>query len=210
MASLLGALLLLALPGITPGQTVDGTVCYTARDAAPKRTYTVTAGGQTCRIKAPARMACLIERAAPITPAPPFSSILDSAAPTELCYRARCRPTARRPATLADAFGSRGVTLRAARFLCLPAGGAETIVTTTTVPGGVTTTTRPPRECGFLDGECGGGCPQGQRCSIAVDGCKCRSTTCGNADEPACEGSCPTSDETCVFVLTGCECVDLR
>jgi hypothetical protein len=207
LALWLGFLTLAAASGAASAQTVAGSVCYKAKDRGAKATYTVTFAGQTCRIKTPARLACLTESSAPISPAPPASSSIDPA-PTLLCYRARCRPPARRPATLADAFGSRGITLRAGRFLCLPAGGADTITTTTTVPGGVTTTLG-GRPCGFEDGQCGGSCPPNRRCSVAASGCECRATTCGDAESPKCNGSCPRSDQSCVFVITGCKCVDL-
>ncbi|MCW5891351.1 MAG: hypothetical protein KIT14_12475 [bacterium] len=208
-ASLLGAVLLAAaLPAAAVAQTIDGTVCYKARDTAPRGTYDVTFLGQTCRVKTPAKLACLTERDAAVTPAPPASSTLDPA-PTLLCYRARCRPPAVRPATLADAFGVRGVTLRAGRFLCLPAGGAETITTTTTVPGSVTTTTRPANTCGFEDRMCGGSCPnRNQRCSFAGGECKCLGTSCGDAGAPSCNGYC-AADQACLFALTGCRCVDI-
>lgn len=209
-AAILGAALLAAtvLPHAAAAQTLDGTTCYKVKDTGPKGAYDVTFLGQTCRVKTPAKLACLTERNAGITPAPPASSTLDPA-PTMLCYRARCRPPAVRPATLADAFGNRVVTMRAGRFLCLPAGGAETITTTTTVPGSVTTTTQPQDECGFDDGMCGGSCPKGgQRCSFAEGECKCLNTSCGDADAPSCNGYCD-ADEACVFVLTGCECVGI-
>jgi hypothetical protein len=208
LALSLGLLTLAAAPGAASGQTVAGSVCYKAKDGSAKATYIVTFGGQTCRIKTPARLACLTESSAPIAPAPPASSAI-APAPTLLCYRARCRPPVRRPATLADAFGRRAITLRAGRLLCLPAGGADSITTTTTVPGTVTTTTVEDRACAFEDSRCGGSCPRGERCSIAVTGgCACRATTCGDADAPECNGSCPGSDQTCFFVIPDCECVE--
>lgn len=208
VASLLPALVLLVAGG-AGAQTIDGSVCYKAKDTAPKGTYEVTFLGQTCRVKTPAKMACLTERNAGITPAPPASSTLDPA-PTLLCYRARCRPPAVRPATLADDFGARAVSIRAGRFLCLPAGGADTIVTTTTIAGSVTTTTRPPDSCDLDDGVCGGTCPgPNQRCSFAEGECKCLNTPCGDADTPSCNGFCQ-NDEACIYVpFSGCECVDL-
>ncbi|HEV7730746.1 MAG TPA: hypothetical protein VGR62_01225 [Candidatus Binatia bacterium] len=206
VAVVLGTLALLTMPAVA--QTIDGSGCFKVKDTAPKATYTVLFAGQSCRIKTPAKLACLTERNAPVSPAPPASSTV-AAAPTLLCYRARCQPKTVRPAILADAFGSRSVTLRAGQFLCLPAGGEDTITTTTTLPGGVTTTTIAQAACGFDDGQCGGGCPGTQRCSIAEGECKCRTTECGDADAPSCNGSCPNSDEACLFVLTGCKCVEV-
>lgn len=210
VALLLGFLRLAAAPGVASGQTVAGSVCYKAKDTGPKTTYTVTFAGQSCRIRTPARLACLTESGAPISPTPPASSSI-APAPTLLCYRARCRPPTTRPATLADTFGVRAVTLHAGRFLCLPAGGLDTIATTT-LPSSATTTTTTlaGRSCGFEDDQCGGSCPPGERCSVAASGCECRATTCGDADRPACNGSCPRSDQICAFAITSCECADLR
>lgn len=205
-ALVLGTLALLGTPA--GAQTLDASGCFKVKDTAPKATYTVLISGQSCRIKTPAKLACITERDAPITPTPPANSNV-GAAPTMLCYRARCQPKTIRPATLADALGARPVSLRASRFVCLPAGGEDTIATTTTLPGGVTTTTIAERACGFDDGQCGGGCPGSQRCSIAEGECTCRATTCGDADAPSCNGSCPNSDEACLFVLTGCSCVEV-
>jgi hypothetical protein len=202
------AALALVVAGDAAAQTIDGSICYKAKDTTPKNTYDVTFLGQTCRIKTPAKMGCLTQTNVAITPAPAASSTLDPA-PTLLCYRARCRPPALRPETLADDFGSRAVSLRAGRFLCLPAGGVDTITTTTTIPGSVTTTTRPENTCDLDDGMCGGTCPgPNQRCSFAEGECKCLNTSCGDADAPSCNGYCDP-DEACVFTLTDCSCVDL-
>jgi hypothetical protein len=204
------ALLVVLLGAGVAGAQVDGSVCFKVRDTAPKGRHDVAILGQTCRIKTPAKMACLTGAATSVTPPAPVVSTLDPP-PTMLCYRARCRPPETRPATLADDFGARGVVLRAGRFLCLSAGGADTIVTTTTTPDGSTTsTTRPENTCEFGDGMCGGTCPgPNQHCSFAEGKCKCIATPCGDADAPSCNGFCKP-DEACLFVpFSGCQCVDI-
>src|SRR5213078_2442323 len=72
-----------------------------------------------------------------------------------------------------------------------------------------TTTTRPPQPCRFTDGQCQGQCGAGGVCSAAASSgsCECRTTPCGQADAPTCDGFCTDPSKACVFNLTGCSCV---
>src|SRR5207253_11433953 len=90
---------------------------------------------------------------------------------------------------------------------CAPATrGPATIVSSTT------TTTVPSGPCDFnsSDRKCEGTCGDGGHCSAVAAGgaCECRTTPCGDADAPSCDGFC-TPDEACVFTVTDCSCVSI-
>ena len=38
--------------------------------------------------------------------------------------------------------------------------------------------------------------------------CECRTTACGEADSPQCNGYC-APDHACIFLFTGCSCVSI-
>src|SRR6266566_4980754 len=58
-------------------------------------------------------------------------------------------------------------------------------------------------------GQCQGECGAGGVCSAAASSgsCECRTTPCGQADAPTCDGFCTDPAKACVFNLTGCSCV---
>jgi len=211
--------------------TLDDLSCFQIRDQVPRGTVRAILGlnGQSCRIKVPATLACIGTQGTSLTPPPPATSP-SSVSGSVLCYRARCAPPRPQRQSVEDAFGSRPVRFRAARFVCLPAsmgaGGGPTTTTipgptTTTIPGattttvpGATTTTVPgnPQGCHFSDGQCRGTCSGGQRCGSAVGtgSCECRSVSCGQADSPQCNGACSNPGDACVFnPFSGCQCVNV-
>lgn len=193
------------------------TACYKVRDLAPRRVFTVTVTNagvtQTCRAKAPARLGCLTTQVSGITPAPP-SGASDGTPGDLLCYRLKCPRPFPAAAQKADELGGqRIISFKRALMLCTPAGSDAAQTTTTTTGPGVpttTTSTTAPRPCEFEDGRCVGTCGNGGRCSAVVSGgaCECRTTPCGDADAPSCEGFCER-DEACIFDLTGCRCVSI-
>ncbi len=223
-ASLCALALLVAVTAHAQG-VVDGLSCFRINDQVPRGTVRAILnglGGQSCRIKVPATFACIATQGATLTPPPPATSP-SGVSGSVLCYRARCAPPRPPRMDVEDAFGRRPVRFRGARWLCLPAamgaGGAPTTTTitgdtTTTVPGATTTTTTVPGEpqgCEFSDGQCRGRCGPGRRCGTAIGtaSCECRAVSCGAADAPACDGSCPDPGDACVFVVTGCECINI-
>jgi hypothetical protein len=212
----LAAALLGAFAVTAPAQAqVGGPVaCYVVRDHAGHQAFrvTVTNGGitQSCRLKVPARLGCLGTQLSGITPAPPGGPAA-GATGDSLCYQLRC-PRPFPPAIQrTDEFGGqRVVNFRRSQLLCVPTSD----VTTTTVPptGGpsTTTTTLAQRSCEFSNGQCVGTCGNGGHCSVVASGgaCECRTTACGDADAPSCQGFC-ARDQFCVFNLTGCSCVTI-
>jgi hypothetical protein len=99
-------------------------------------------------------------------------------------------------------------TLRLCRHtgLAVCLGGATT---TTTVASGTTTTTLTSGPCNFNSStrSCEGTCSAGGHCSAVASGgaCECRTTACGDASAPECNGFC-APDEACIFLVTGCKC----
>jgi hypothetical protein len=219
------ALALLAAVAAHAQSVVDGLSCFRINDQVPRgslRAILSGLGGQSCRIKVPASFACIATHGATLTPPPPAPSA-GSVSGSVLCYWARCAPPRPARTDVEDAFGRRPVRFRGARWLCLPAsmgeGGASTTttaagVTTTTLPGATTTTTTlpgTPEGCQFSDGQCRGRCGPGRRCGAAVGtaSCECRAVSCGEAEAPQCNGACADPGDACVFVVTGCECINL-
>jgi hypothetical protein len=195
-------LAVLALSAPALAQSAGQVACVRIKDRAKAQssTVTVTAAGVTksCRVDVPARLACL--------PAGGDGAFL--------CYPLRCGRLSSTSATVTDALGgARVVTFKGAQLLCEPATvSASTSSSTTTVPGASTTTTAPDEPCDFDsdNGTCTGTCGGGDHCSAVASGgaCECRSTPCGDADSPSCEGYCER-DEACVYTLTGCNCVSI-
>ncbi len=210
LAAACGALLLAAVPA-TAQTTLDNLTCFRVKDRTPHTKFTATlganVGGQTCTFRAPAQLACVDTHDTRVNG--PANGGTAAVANSFLCYPAKCRKPAPGAATFTDAFGSRLITFRTAQLFCVPASGTPGAVsTTTTVPGGVTTTTV-AAGCRFTNGECRGSCPGGGTCGAAVGtaSCECRSTSCGDADAPECNGACSSPNEACTFSLTGCSCV---
>src|SRR5262249_60701047 len=146
--ALVGALVLLGAVSVHAQATVDDLSCFLVRDQVPRgsvRAILNGLGGQSCRIKVPATFACIATQGTTVTPAPPASSQSGAFSSSVLCYRARCAPP-RPPRTMvADAFGSRPVKFRGARWVCLPAAmGVSGGPTATTIPGSPVTTTTTP------------------------------------------------------------------
>jgi hypothetical protein len=93
--------------------------------------------------------------------------------------------------------GMRVVKFKAAQFLCAPATrGAEV--------GPTTTTTLAPGPCDFNSNSrrCEGTCGNGGHCSAVTSGgaCECRTTACGDASAPECDGFC-SAGKSCTFDL---------
>src|SRR5262245_41801878 len=222
-AAWVGAVVLLAAAPVRAQGTLDNLSCFLVRDSLPRgsvRAVLNGLGGQPCRIKMPARFACIASDGTTVTPAPPQPSA-GSVSSSFLCYFARCAPPRPPATTVADAFGQRPVRFRATRWVCLPTQGSSGSPSTTTTSPGASTTTGPgastttttmgsPAGCEFIDGQCRGTCAPGRRCGTAVGtaSCECRAMSCGEADTPACNGACPNPGDACVFIPTqGCQCL---
>src|SRR5262245_57866171 len=225
-AAWVGAVVLLAAAPVRAQGTLDNLSCFLVRDSLPRgsvRAVLNGLGGQPCRIKMPARFACIASDGTTVTPAPPQPSPAGVSS-SFLCYFARCAPPRPPSTTVEDAFGQRPVRFRATRWVCLPTQGPSggSTSTTTTSPGGstttgpgastTTTTIGSPAGCELIDGQCRGTCAPGRRCGTAAGtaSCECRAMACGEADTPTCNGACPNSGDACVFVPTrGCECINV-
>ena len=188
----------------------DHLACYVVKDTARKGKSTVTlmnAGGtQSCTIGARAQLACLETQTSDIAPTPPGGGPSPGNAGDFLCYKLSC-PKAVPAAQMTDRFkGMRVVRFKAAQFLCAPATrGAEVI-------GSTTTTTLPAGPCDFNSDNrrCEGTCGNGGHCSAVTSGgaCECRTTACGDADAPECNGFC-NPGQSCTFNVTGCSCFNI-
>jgi hypothetical protein len=116
----------------------------------------------------------------------------------------------------------RGRLIRACQHrkpgVCVTTTTTTTPSTTTTTPpsaGGSTTTTTLATSmgCTFKNGKCTGSCAPGSTCGVAVGtaSCECRSTSCGNAKTPQCNGACASASDACVFdpLSNSCHCVGI-
>ena len=211
----IGVLGALALAAPSFAQTMDHLACYKVRDTARGRfTMVVTNAGVTrnCTAKLPAKMACIESRVSGVSPAPPGGGPSSSAAGSFLCYTVKCaRPSPPTFDMADDLGGSRNVDFRKAQLVCTEASrgaqvGGPPTTTTTTLAG-------QPAQCHFDDSSrsCLGSCGNGGHCSATAGSgaCECRTTSCGSADQPACDGFCSDPNEACVFTLTGCSCVTI-
>jgi hypothetical protein len=182
--------------------------CYKVKDSARGRfTITVTNAGvtQRCSVKLPAKVACLETQKSDVVPAPPGGGPSPTAAGNFLCYRMKCPRPFPPDFEMEDQFGRRVVDFRAGQLLCAPARrGVATIVSSTT-------TTMPPSQCHFSESDhrCEGRCGGGGHCAATASSgaCECRSTACGDAGTPECNGFCTEAGEACVFSVDGCSCV---
>jgi hypothetical protein len=208
------ALLLLASAAPAWAQSsFDSLTCFKPKDQTARGKFTLVNGSQACTFRTPARFACVASSGGTVTPTPPEGTV-GSVETNLLCYRAKCVGTASGTAPVfRDAVARREVRLKAGKLVCLPANMPTGTTTTTLVgtPGTTTTTTIASGACGFEDGQCSGTCPAGQTCGAAVGtaSCECRETSCGDADAPTCNGACDDPEQACVFLLAGCECVDI-
>jgi hypothetical protein len=210
LASALGALAL-AVPGFA--QTSDHLACFKARDNAPRARYSLTlsndAGTLGCKLKVPAKLVCLETTKTNVSPTPPGGGPT-GATGGFLCYQLKCPRGQTASGDVQDQFGRRTVRFRGAQLLCAPATrGTLTIGPAPGPRGSTTTTTLATSGCRFTDGRCVGQCAGGARCATAASStsCECRSTACGDADAPECNGFCTTQGEACIFSVTGCSCV---
>jgi len=209
LIALLGAVAL-AAPGLA--QTGDNVACYTVRDSAKRGAFTLTVTNagvtQSCRVTVPARLGCLATQVSNVVPTPPGDGPSPGATADLLCYLLVC-PRPFPPAVqMTDGLGGqRVVRFKRSQLLCAPAiRGPATSVSSTT------TTTTPPGPCDFnsSDRKCEGTCGNGGHCSAVASGgaCECRTTACGDASSPSCDGFC-TPDAACLFTVTGCSCVSI-
>ena len=193
-------------------QTGDHLACYKVKDRAKHGVFslTVTNAGitQSCRMMVPARLGCLATQISAVAPTPPGDGPSPGAGGDFLCYPLLCPRAFPSAAQMTDGFGGqRVVNFKRAQLLCAPATrGPATIVSSTT------TTTVPSGPCDFnsSDRKCEGTCGDGGHCSAVASGgaCECRTTPCGDADSPSCDGFC-AADEACVFTVTDCSCVSI-
>jgi len=205
--SLAAALTALALTLPAAAQpTLDHLACFKVKDHAAPATYsfslTNAAGTQNCVAKLPAKFGCFESTESDVVPTPPGGG--PSSAPAlgpVLCYLTKCKRTP--TAEMQDEFGARMVVFKGAQFMCAPATRGPVGIAPTS-----TTTTLPAQPCHFTDGRCEGQCGAGAVCSAAASSgsCECRTTPCGQADTPTCDGFCTDPSKACVFTLTGCSC----
>jgi hypothetical protein len=205
----------LALTVPSFAQTMDHLACYKVRDRARGRfTMVVTNAGvtQNCTAKLPARMACIESSVSAVSPTPPGGGPASTDAGNFLCYTVKCARPSPPAVAMADDFGgSRSVDLRKAQIVCTEASRGGTVAgpsptTTTTLAG-------QPAQCHFDDSSrsCLGSCGNGGHCSATAGSgaCACRTTSCGSADQPQCNGFCSDPNEACVFTVTGCSCIGI-
>ena len=207
-AGLVGALALGAAALAQPAS--DHLACYRVTDSVPKGTFslTLTNAGvtQSCSMGARARFGCLATQTSHVVPTPPGGGPTPGNVGDFLCYRVFCPKPFPPAAQMTDQLGgTRVVSFRRGTYLCAAAThGAETVVSTTT-------TTLPTGPCDFSssDQRCEGTCANGGHCSAVTSGgaCECRTTACGDASTPECNGFCNEPSESCTFNLTGCSCV---
>src|SRR5262245_31566285 len=217
---------LLAIVGATPlvvpvfaqQPTLDHVACYKVSDPAGKGKFSATvtnaAVSSTCTVKTPAKFGCFESEATSFSPTPPGTAQPVSAAGTFLCYQAKCPKPFPADTQMADQLGGqRVVRFKRTMLVCDRAShGPVTFQSTSTTVPGATTTTVPGSTCSFDSSNhtCAGTCGPGAACSAVASGgdCECRSTPCGNADQPQCNGFC-RPNEACIFELTGCKCASI-
>jgi hypothetical protein len=186
--------------------------CYQVKDPVRREASTLTLTNasvtQSCRIGARAQLACLETGSSNVVPAPRGGGPPTGNAGDFLCYKLFCPKPFPRAAQMTDDFsGTRVISFRAAQFLCAPA------ILGTATPGSTTTsTTLGPGSCTFNSDtrRCEGTCGNGGHCSAVTSGgdCECRTTSCGDADAPECNGFC-NAGQSCTFDLTGCSCLNI-
>jgi hypothetical protein len=208
VVALVGAITLATCAVAQPAP--DHLACYLVKDSARKgkSTLTLTNAGvtQSCTLGSRAQLGCLETQTSNVVPAPPGGGPAPGNAGDFLCYKLVCPKPFPPAAEMTDQFsGMRVVKFKAAQFLCAPATRGQPIVSPTT-------TTLPPGPCEFNSDSrrCEGTCGNGGHCSAVTSGgaCECRTTACGDADAPECNGFCDPG-KSCTFDLTGCSCVDI-
>ena len=102
----------------------DHLLCYKIKDPAPKAAYTADLSAGTlvgCRIRVPARVACVGVDKTNVSPAPPGAPPGPPAAAAYFCYKVKCPkqpPSATAPSR--DQFGVRSTTFLKPATLCAP------------------------------------------------------------------------------------------
>jgi len=207
LAAVLGALALAVPAAAQP--SFDHLACFKVKDQTGPATYTFSltnaSGTQNCVAKLPAKLGCFESAESNVVPTPPGGGPSPGpAVGAVLCYQTKCRRPFTPAAQMEDQFGARMVVFKGAQLMCAPATRGPVGIAPPT-----TTTTRPPQPCRFTDGQCQGQCGAGGVCSAAASSgsCECRTTPCGQADAPTCDGFCTDPSKACVFNLTGCSCV---
>jgi len=140
-------------------QVPDHLKCYPIKDSAPKAQYVADLDGlspQTgCRIKVPAKMLCVETSKQNVNPPAPGGGPSGTPAGDFACYKVKCPHGVLPPVYVTDQFGSRMVTPKPAKLVCVPASVTSSPTTTTT-----------PTTCGQLIHCCFAGmCQLG--CSLA-------------------------------------------
>jgi len=200
----------LASPALA--QTGDHVACYKVKDRAKHGAFTLTVTNagvtQSCRVTVPARLGCLTTQVSSVVPTPPGDG--PSLGPTAdlLCYPLICpRPFPPAVQMTDELGGQRVVNFRHSQLLCAPATRSPATIVSST-----TTTTVPAGPCDFdsSDRTCKGTCGGGGHCSAVASGgaCECRTTACGDASSPSCDGFC-APNEACIFTVTSCSCVSI-
>jgi hypothetical protein len=185
------AALSLSDPGRSLAQVPDHLKCYKVKDPQARKTYTADLGGLVpepgCVIKVPAKLACVPATKTNVQPVPPGGGGTGSPGAV-LCYKIRCRPGPFPALVANDQFGSRTVSVVAAKMLCAPLEQpGVTTTTATTTPSTSTSTTTP---CGGAGQPCCGG-------SACTTGC-CASGACV-AEGEACGAPVCSDTSGCAF-----------
>jgi hypothetical protein len=107
----------------------DHLACYKVKDTATKTTYTATVSGLVvqagCTIKLPAALTCTPASKTDVAPAPPGGGGIGT--PNGFtCYKVKCPKLPKgtfTAVTVADQFGTRGVTPTTMQLVCAPDAG---------------------------------------------------------------------------------------
>jgi hypothetical protein len=190
---------------------LDHLACYAVKDPLRKGTSTVTLTNagvtQSCTIGSRAQLGCLATEPSDVVPAPPGGGPAPGNVGDFLCYKLSCPKPFPPGAQMTDGFGgTRVVRFKAALFLCAPATRGTEMGSSTT------TTTLASGPCDFNSDSrsCEGTCGNGGHCSAVTSGgaCECRTTSCGDASTPECNGFC-NPGQACTFDITGCRCLNI-
>ena len=206
VVALVGTMALATAASAQPAS--DHLACYRVKDPVRRgrSTLTLTNAGvtQSCAIGSRAQLGCLQTQTSDVVPTPPGGGPAPGDAGDFLCYRLFCPKPFPPGAEMTDQFsGTRVVSFKAAQFLCAPATrGAEMTTPTTPAQG--------PCDLNSDNRRCEGTCGNGGHCSAVTSGgaCECRTTPCGDADSPECNGFC-SAGQSCTLDLTGCNCIDI-
>ena len=210
-ACLVGAM---ALGGSALAQSAsDDLACYRVTDSVRKGkiSLTLTNAGvtQSCTMNARARFGCLATSTSHVIPPPPGGGPTPGNVGDFLCYQLSCPKPFPPTAQMTDDLGGKRILkFRRGTYLCAAAARGPELTGATT-----TTTTLAPGPCDFNSNSrrCEGTCGNGGHCSAVTSGgaCECRTTACGDASAPQCNGFCTNPGDSCTFNLTGCSCISI-